>query len=179
MHAEVSAIKTPPSEEFFLARQPILGRDQNLFAYELLFRAAGEHEDANITDSAAATAAVISNASQLGMQQVVGEQLAFLNVDETVLLSDFVHFLPPHQVILEILETVKPTPALLARVVELKLHGFKFALDDVVAFSPDVDALVALVDIIKVDIQGVDRADLASLTRVLRRPQKKTAGREG
>jgi EAL and modified HD-GYP domain-containing signal transduction protein len=173
MHADVSAIKTPPSDEFFLARQPILGRDQNLFAYELLFRAAGEHEDANITDSAAATAAVISNASQLGMQQVVGEQLAFLNVDETVLLSDFVHFLPPHQVILEILETVKPTPALLARVVELKLHGFKFALDDVVAFSPDVDALVALVDIIKVDIQGVDRADLGSLTRALRRPQKK------
>ena len=173
MHVDVPALKTPPSDEFFLARQPILGRDQNLFAYELLFRAAGEHEDANITDSAAATAAVISHASQLGMEQVVGEQLAFVNVDEFVLLSDFVRFLPPHKVILEILETVKPTPRLLARVVELKQLGFKFALDDVVAFSPDVDSLVALVDIIKVDIQGVARADLATLTRALRRPQKK------
>jgi EAL and modified HD-GYP domain-containing signal transduction protein len=79
MHADLPAVKTPPSDEFFLARQPILGRDQNLFAYELLFRAAGEHEDANITDSAAATAAVISHASQLGMEQVVGEQMAFVS----------------------------------------------------------------------------------------------------
>lgn len=173
MHADVPAVKTTPSDEFFLARQPILGRDQKLFAYELLFRAAGEHEDANITDSAAATAAVISHASQLGMQQVVGEQLAFVNVDASVLLSDFVRFLPANKVILEILETVKPTPELLARVVELKGAGFKFALDDVIAFSPDVDALVALVDIIKVDVQGVARADLSNLTRALRRPQKK------
>jgi EAL and modified HD-GYP domain-containing signal transduction protein len=173
MHAEVTAVKTTPSDEFFLARQPILGRDQNVFAYELLFRAAGEHEDANITDSAAATAAVISHASQLGMEQVVGEQLAFVNVDEFVLMSDFVRFLPPHQVILEILETVTPTPRLLARVVELKQLGFKFALDDVVAFSPEIDSLVALVDIIKVDIQGVARADLSSLTCALRRPQKR------
>ena len=173
MHADVPAVKTTPSDEFFLARQPILGRDQNLFAYELLFRAAGEHEDANITDSAAATAAVISHASQLGMEQVVGEQMAFVNVDEFVLHSDFVHFLSPHKVILEILETVKPTPALLARVVALKELGFKFALDDVIAFSPDVDSLVQLVDIIKVDIQGVAPAALASLTHALRRPQKK------
>ena len=173
MHADLPAVKTTPSDEFFLARQPILGRDQNLFAYELLFRAAGEHEDANITDSAAATAAVISHASQLGMEQVVGEQMAFVNVDEFVLLSDFVGFLSPHKVILEILETVKPTPRLLARVVELKRLGFKFALDDVIAFSPDVDSLVALVDIIKIDIQGVAPAELASLTHALRRPQKR------
>lgn len=173
MHADVTATQSAPSDEFFLARQPILGRDQNLFAYELLFRAAGEHEDANITDSAAATAAVISHASQLGMEQVVGAQLAFVNVDEFVLLSDFVRFLPPHKVILEILETVKPTPHLLARVVELKRLGFKFALDDVVAFSADVDALVALVDIIKVDLQGVHRDELSELATALRRPHKK------
>jgi EAL and modified HD-GYP domain-containing signal transduction protein len=173
MQADVPAVKALPSDEFFLARQPILGRDRKLFAYELLFREAGEHEDANITDSAAATAAVISHASQLGMEHVVGKQLAFVNVDEFVLLSDFVNFLPPDKVILEILETVKPTPHLLARVVELKQLGFKFALDDVVAFSPDIDSLVALVDIIKVDVQGVARGDLASLTAALRRPQKK------
>lgn len=173
MHADVPAVKAMPSDEFFLARQPILGRDQKLFAYELLFRAAGEHEDANITDSVAATAAVISHASQLGMEQVVGEQMAFVNVDEAVLLSDYVGFLSPHKVILEILETVKPTPRLLARVIELKGIGFKFALDDVVAFSPDVDSLAALVDIIKVDIQGVVPGELASLTHSLRRPQKK------
>jgi EAL and modified HD-GYP domain-containing signal transduction protein len=173
MHADVTAISSLPSDEFFLARQPILGRDQHLVAFELLFRAAGEHDDAQMTNGAAATAAVISHASQLGMEQVVGDQLAFVNADEDVLMSDFVRFLPPHKVILEILETVKPTEQLLARVAELKQLGFKFALDDVVDRSADVEQLVELVDVVKIDLQGIDLADLPQLAASLRTPTKK------
>jgi EAL and modified HD-GYP domain-containing signal transduction protein len=152
-----------PSDDFFLARQPILSRDQNLVAFELLFRTAGAL-DANVTDHAAATASVISHASQLGMEQVVGERLAFVNVDEVVLMSDFVRFLPHDRVILEILETVVATPALIARVIELKGLGFKFALDDVTADTEDVRKLIALVDVIKIDLQGVTPDALPALT---------------
>lgn len=173
MHAVATAATSVPSDEFFLARQPILGRDQKLVAFELLFRAAPEHEDAQLTDYAAATAAVISHASQLGMKQVVGEQVAFVNVDEVVLMSDFVRFLPPDQVILEILETVQATPAVLARVRELKELGFKFALDDVIGHSEQVSKLMNLVDVIKVDLQGVSRDELAELARTLRGPNQK------
>jgi EAL and modified HD-GYP domain-containing signal transduction protein len=163
---------TLPSDDFFLARQPILGRNQHLVAFELLFRSTDSAE-ANIVDHAAATAAVISHASQLGMQRVVGERLAFVNVDEIVLMSDFVRFLPHEQVILEILETVQATPAVVARVVELRAFGFKFALDDVIAESEDVSKLVALVDVIKIDIQGVAARDLAALVQSFKGPGKK------
>jgi len=173
MHADATAAVSVPSDDFFLARQPILGRDQQLLAFELLFRAAGEDEDAKLTDGAAATAAVISHASQLGMEQVVGEQLAFVNVDAVVLMSDFVRFLPPHKVILEILETVKPTPELLARVAELKDLGFKFAVDDVIEHSSDLDQLVSLIDIIKVDIKGVAPDALAQLVTSLNKTGKR------
>lgn len=173
MLAEATAAASVPSNDFFLARQPILGRDQHLVAFELLFRAAGEDDDAKLTDNAAATAAVISHASQLGMEQVVGEQLAFVNVDEVVLMSDFVRFLPPHKVILEILETVKPTQALLARIAELKELGFKFALDDVVDYSPELDRLVGLVDIVKVDVKLVPRGQLERLVAALKGTGKK------
>ncbi|XYJ12247.1 EAL and HDOD domain-containing protein [Telluria sp. B2] len=173
MHAEATAVSSMPSDEFFLARQPILGRDQHLVAFELLFRAAGEHEDARLTDGAAATAAVISHASQLGLEQVVGEQLAFVNVDEVVLMSDFVRFLPPRKVILEILETVKPTEQLLARVAELKELGFKFALDDVVDHTEEVDKLLSLVDVVKIDLKGVHGQALAPLAASLRAANKK------
>lgn len=173
MHADATAVTSMPPDQFFLARQPILGRDQKLVAFELLFRAAPEHEDAQLTDFAAATATVISHASQLGMEQVVGEQLAFVNVDEVVLMSDFVRFLPPDRVILEILETVQPTDELLARVKELKELGFKFALDDVIGHSEQVSKLIDLVDVIKVDLKGVSREELACLASSLRdAPQK-------
>ena len=161
-----------PSDDFFLARQPILGRNQHLVAFELLFRSAGAVE-ANVTDDAAATAAVISHASQLGMARVVGERLAFVNVDEVVLMSDFVRFLPHDKVILEILETVKATPEIIARVIELRSFGFKFALDDVVADSDDVRKLIGLVDVIKIDVKAVDPARLPELTRSLMGPGKK------
>ena len=173
MQAVATAVTSMPSDEFFLARQPILGRDQKLVAFELLFRAAAGHEDAQLTDYAAATAAVISHASQLGMKAVVGEQLAFVNVDAVVLKSDFVRFLPPNKVILEILETVQPTPDVLARVAELKELGFKFALDDVIAHSELVVKLIDMVDVIKVDLKGVSRERLAELARTLRRPGQK------
>ena len=172
MSIDAAAESASSPDDFFLARQPILGRDQHLVAFELLFRTAGSTE-ANVTDDAAATAAVISHASQLGMDHVVGEQLAFLNVDEVVLMSDFVRFLAPDKVILEILETVKATPEVVARVTELKGLGFKFALDDVVADSEDVRQLVALVDVIKVDLKGVDPAKLQALALSLKGPHKK------
>jgi EAL and modified HD-GYP domain-containing signal transduction protein len=107
------------------------------------------------------------------MEQVVGERLAFVNVDEVVLMSDFVRFLPHDKVILEILESVRATPAILARVGELKALGFKFALDDVVADSEEVKELIALVDVIKVDLQGVPAAALPALAKALRRPNQK------
>src|SRR5450830_1014890 len=156
-----------PFDEFFLARQPILGRDQHLVAFELLFRTAGATE-ANVTDDVAATAAVISHASQLGMDHVVGAQLAFVNVSEAALMSDYVRFLPADKVILEILETVKASPELVARIRELKALGFKFALDDVIAESDDVRVLVDLVDVIKIDVKAVDPARLSGLTESLR-----------
>ena len=160
------------SDDFFLARQPILGRNQHLVAFELLYRSA-DAGAAHVTDDAAATAAVIAHASQLGLDKVVGKQLAFVNVDEIVLMSDFVRFLPHDKVILEILETVKPSPALIERVRELKRDGFKFALDDVIADSDDVRQLIELVDVIKVDVQAVAPGTLAALVEQLRSPGKK------
>jgi EAL and modified HD-GYP domain-containing signal transduction protein len=174
MLAEVRPVSaTMLSDEFFLARQPILGRDQHMVAYELLFRAAGEHDEARLTDGAAATAAVISHASQLGLEQVVGNKLAFVNVDAVVLMDDYVRFLPPHKVILEILETVKPTEPLLARIAELKELGFKFALDDVVGHTEEVDKLLGLVDVVKIDLQGVAPEALGHLCTSLRKWGKK------
>jgi EAL and modified HD-GYP domain-containing signal transduction protein len=163
----------PFANNFFLARQPILNRSQRLVAYELLFRDAGERNSAAITDDAEATATVIAHASELGMGQVVGDQLAFVNVDTVGLMSDFISFLPNDKVILEILESVHATPEVLARVSELKDAGYKFALDDVVAESEDVQKLQPLCDVIKVDIKDMQPGTLPALAKVLKNPKQK------
>ncbi len=176
MHLAATAELPEPgtvSDDFFLARQPILSRDQLLVAFELLFRNGGTKATAEVSDDTSATAAVISNAAQLGMDQVVGNSLAFVNVDAVVLMSDFIRFLPNNRVILEILETVKASPTVLMRMRELKALGFKFALDDVVMQSPDVASLLPLVDVIKIDLMGVDPGALPALVRTVKTPGKK------
>jgi EAL and modified HD-GYP domain-containing signal transduction protein len=161
------------ADNFFLARQPILNRGQRLVAYELLFRDAAAYNGAHVTDDAEATATVIANAAELGMGQVVGDQMAFVNVDAVGLMSDFIRFLPNDKVILEILETVKATPEVLARMRELKQAGFKFALDDVIGQTDDVQKLMPLCDVIKVDIKDMQPGTLPALARVLKTPGQK------
>ena len=98
----------------FLGRQPILDRQQQLFAYELLFRSSSE-ENANcakFVDGNQATATVISNAfTEFSMADALGPYQCFIKVDHGLLFSDLIYALPPHCVVLEILETIAPTPA--------------------------------------------------------------------
>ncbi|WP_371867186.1 EAL and HDOD domain-containing protein [Duganella lactea] len=161
------------ADHFFLARQPILNRGQRLVAYELLFRDAGAYNGAHVTDDTEATATVIAHAAELGMAQVVGDQMAFVNVDAVGLMSDFIRFLPHDKVILEILETVQATPEVLARIRELKAVGFKFALDDVIGQSDDVRQFMPLCDVVKVDIKEMRPGTLPALARVLKNPGQK------
>lgn len=158
--------------DFFLARQPILDRNQKLIAYELLFRNA-KTGPANITNDLSATASVIAHTAQLGIEKVIGDVLGYLNVDAAVLMSDIFEFLPREKVVLEIVETMKVTPEILARIGELVQAGFKFALDDVITDSEDVQQLLPFVEIVKFDLRDMPLSALLKLT-----PKFKLAGKK-
>ncbi|WP_420473232.1 EAL and HDOD domain-containing protein [Noviherbaspirillum sp. ST9] len=158
--------------EFFLARQPILDRSQALVAYELLFRNA-EVGPARVTSDLSATASVIAHASQLGMEKVIGDSIGYLNVDAAVLMSDIFKFLPREKVVLEIVETMKVTPEILARIEHLVADGFRFALDDVITDSDDVQQLLPLVDVIKFDLRDMPLSALLKLTPRFKLSKKK------
>ena len=147
------------TQNIFLARQPILDRDQRIVAYELLFRA-GNTIGAAVTDDMQATASVIHHAfSEMGVQTVLGAQLGFINVSAEMLLSDMIELLPRAQVVLELLETIHVDDAIIERCRALKQRGFTLALDDFV-FDESYRPLLMLVDIIKVDLLLHDLDDV-------------------
>ena len=150
--------------EFFLARQPILDREQGLIAYELLFRRAAIGP-ADVVDDLEATAAVIEHTAALGLENVIGDVLGFINVDEAVLMSDIIRFMPAGKVVLEILETVTASPALIERVRELAAAGYTFALDDVITHSEHLAGLMPFVKIIKIDVTGMPAQLLQDLSQ--------------
>jgi c-di-GMP-related signal transduction protein len=156
------------ADQLFLGRQPILDREQQLFAYELLFRNSASNA-ADVTDGIQATATVIVNAfAELGIAAALGNYRGFINVDEAFLFSDLLELLPRQSVVLEILETVPPSPAVIERCHALKAAGFSLALDDVIQLDPAFAELLALVEIIKVDIHALSDAELNQLVTTLK-----------
>lgn len=81
-------------ENTFFGKQPILDRNQNLVAYELLFRS-GDENMAEVSDDVHASANVVVNAyGHLGIQQVLGSLRGFINVNNELLLDDTILLLP-------------------------------------------------------------------------------------
>ena len=135
----------------FLGRQPILDTTQNLIAYELLFRSANSLH-ANVTDEVQACAHVIVHAlSDFGIEDTLGKNKGFINVSREILMTDTLELLPKDQVVIELLETIKPTRPVVERCKALKDKGFSLALDDHV-FHSSFTPLYELVDIIKIDL---------------------------
>ncbi len=158
-----------PAQELFLGRQPILDRNENLAAFELLFRS-GHFNGAQIEDDEIASATVINHAfSELGVEAVLGKHIGYINLSAPLILSDVIELLPKDKVVLEILETVKVTDQLVQRCRELKQAGFTLALDDFRGDEAEFGPLLETVDIVKVDVQHMSQAALADVTARLKR----------
>lgn len=150
-------------ENYLIGRQPILNRNEEIVAYELLFRSAGSRDVATVTDASQATASVIINTlSGFGLEQILGPHLGFINLDLELLMSDSLHILPKERVVLELLETLQVTPDLVERCRSLKEAGFVLALDDH-EFSPLYQELYTIVDIVKIDLVQTPVPDLAGM----------------
>lgn len=158
--------------DFYLGRQPILDANNALFAYELLFRSSGAG-GASFVSGLSATAAVIAHAGQLGLDRAIGDALAFLNVDADVLMSDIFAFLPREKVVLELVESVEASDAVLVRMSQLKGHGFRFALNGVAAITANVERMLPLVDFVKLDMRQVMQVSTAAVVARCRREHKK------
>ena len=165
----VYSMAMEPELKFFIGRQPILDVKQQIFGYELLFRAAGHHTTAQFESQAQASASVISSAlSDFGLQDVLGDKFGFLNITAGVLHSEMLELLPIEQSVLEILENIELDDNVRLRCNELKSMGFKIALDDHI-YAPEHSAFYKMVDIIKVDIMATDPLELPAIAANLRK----------
>ncbi len=156
-------------QEIFLGRQSIVDREQNLRAFELLFRSSRRNR-ADIGSATVATATVINYAlNELGLESLLGSYLGFINLDADMLMSDTIELLPRNKVVLEILETVEPAPEIVERCRQLRNLGFTLAMDDFVHHDETLRPLLEVMHIVKVDIQMLDPHALVETVRNLKR----------
>jgi EAL and modified HD-GYP domain-containing signal transduction protein len=138
---------------FYAARQPILNADKTLYAYELLFRDSLENSfPKNMSDDQATSSMIDGLLSSLGsnLESIAQSKPAFINFTQDTLLNRFPLMLPKEQVVVEVLETVKPGKKLLAAIQELKENDYIIALDDY-EHQPVWRHFYPFIDIIKID----------------------------
>ena len=160
-----------------IARQPIVTAKGEIYAYELLFRdfdqLPNQSAEEFISDNHFATSRVIVNAlNQFGIQNLVGDHIAFINTDVDFLMDDGIFTIPPHKFIIEVLEHVTITEKVIERIKLLKEKGYCFALDDA-SFKEDFldnfEPLLEYIDVLKLDISLITPSEF---TKALPRLKK-------
>ena len=115
---------------FYAARQPILDKDKQLFAYELLFRDGIDNVFPEVDGDEATSKMIEASRFNIGLSEFTGGKPAFINFTIETLNSHYPEMLTPKEVVVEILETVKPGKRLLAHCKDLHEKGYTIALDD-------------------------------------------------
>jgi len=161
-NSAADAQKTPPkdSPNIFVARQPIFTRNQEVIAYELLFRSGFQQAyDAQFDGERATSRVITGSFFVLGIDKVTQGKKAFINFSEDLLLAQYPLLCEKKRIVIEVLEDVKATVATVDACRKFVELGYTLALDDFV-YSPSLDPLLSLAKIVKFDILQLDRVQL-------------------
>ena len=155
--------------EIYVARQPIFTLKQEVCAYELLYRSSNQNRFSHI-DGNQATTDVINSFLEIGVDELSEGKPCFINFTEQLLEYAIPTYFQPNMIVVEVLETVKPTDKIIEICRKLKEQGYKIALDDfeMKCEGKNFNELLKLADIIKVDIRQTSRSEQLNLLTSLK-----------
>ncbi len=159
--------------DIFVARQPIFDSRNNVLGYELLYRNDSTTPTAaNGSGNGMSSQVMVDTVLGLGLGQLTGGRKAFINVSRSMLMDGLADLLDPENVVLELVETIKPDPEVIVACRNLVDRGFRLAMDDFV-YDPSYGPLLQLAEIVKVDVLSTD-ADLLGHQVATLRPYQVT-----
>ncbi len=155
--------------DIFIGRQPIFDRKLNVTAYELLFRSSETTNSADVVDGDSATYHLLSNAFiEIGLDKIIGKHDAFINATRNFIIGAYPLPIPIERVVIEVLEDIKIDDEVVRSLRQLSKRGYRIALDDFV-YRDSLKPLVEIADLIKIDIQNLDKKTITEHVRILRK----------
>src|SRR6185503_19490 len=145
----------------YVGRQAIFDRRLDVVGYELLYRDSEENR-ARFNDVTQASAQTMLNAFlEIGLDNLVGKVPAYVNMAADFLLGNYPIPLPPERTVIEVLENIPVTPALVESLGKLRAQGYKIALDDFL-LTDETQPLLSVAHIVKINMLGVPREEIAA-----------------
>jgi len=152
---------------FYAARQPILDANKNLYAYELLFRDSIYNVFPEIDGDEATSKMIEASKFNMGISDFTGSKPAFINFTLETLILGYPEMLTNEEVVVEILETVKPGKKLLNICKDLYGKGYIIALDDYEHQSV-WSHFYPFIKIIKIDIQQTNVDEIKRIIEAIK-----------
>jgi len=153
--------------EIFVGRQPIYTRDLEVYAYELMPHLTSD-TDKTLSADTITSQVIINSFMEIGIDNLVGKETAFLTLTEHFLHSDYELPLPADKVILKIPSNISITPELVSGVENLTNAGFKLAIDNYLQY-PELQALASMASIIDINIENLTDAEIRAHLRMLKK----------
>jgi c-di-GMP phosphodiesterase len=145
--------------DIFVGRLPIYTPSLDIFGYELLYRAK-DNTRALIRDGEKATSQVIFNTFiEIGIENIVEDKLAFLNVDHSYITGKLPLPFPKEQIVLEISQRMDLNEELIQAMAKLRSERYWICLED----QPDrilEERIVNAANIIKINIHQTPISEL-------------------
>ena len=98
----------------------------------------------------------------LASQDVEPGRRMLINFPAKLILDGVAQALPKNICVIEMLETIAPTPEIIQSIQELKSEGYVLALDDYVG-QPGFEPLIELADILKIDVLELSDEEVTTL----------------
>jgi len=154
--------------EIFVGRQPIYTRDLEIYAYELMSHASNDDNEHSIEADKATSQVIINAFMEIGIDKLVGKNIAFITLTEHFLLSDYELPLPTDRVILKIPTYANVTDELIAGVKRLADAGFKLALDNYLQHE-SLQPLSSMASIIDINIENLSIGEIRAHLKILKK----------
>lgn len=149
-----------------IARQPIYNNQMGVFGYELLFRPSPETTQPK--NSASATAHVLTSALlSTGLEQIVYNRKAIINVTRAFIDVMLQVQLPPEKIMLDLPDNIRVDDGLIDTLRDLSETGYELSIGGFQSLRET--RLLAIADNFRVDEKKLDVEQLDRLTKFLRR----------
>ncbi|MCM3599950.1 HDOD domain-containing protein [Robertmurraya korlensis] len=145
--------------EVFVARQPIFNQQEGIFAYELLYRNNHVNEFPNVDGDQATTELIINSFLNIGIDALSEGRPCFINFTEKLLDMKLPSYVSSKNIVVELVETTRPSRNLLEILKEMKKSHYKIAINSSLLdeLNPYSNIILEQADFIKVDFQKTDK----------------------
>jgi len=146
----------------FIGRQPIFDRYLRVIGYELLYRNQASENAVFINGDEATSQVILNTFADIGLEEVVGRQKAFINLTRNFFLEKYPIPFSPRQLVIEVPENLILDKEIVDHIQEFSQKGYQIALDDVVSIT-NIRSLLNIADIFKLDLTLIPREKIQPL----------------